>query len=431
MTSYPSPNNQTGAVTLVTAVLLMIAGTVLAFLAARAVLNETKLSANDSRNYQAFQAAQGALDAALDEFNENGGLINSSFIRSTDEATIATAIDGYCAAPSDIATVNEVSSGELIALYYYSNTAATGDRCGANGQLNGGTITGIGWSDDCTAMRTASACLGVLPIFDSGKGPEQPVVAAGGVGFLGSGTVINRYTNITVWSGEELTGNSAAWNTFVRDSDIALEELIDDDSKLLAGTTSAKEAPYAQLMTNEKGGMGVDVVMNDPSLANLVQGTDTSAFFTTFFGNTSFEEKWKSGDSLTALPDGVTSGAYVISLGYDEDGDPLTDEDGDTLTVEINGDYGAPGDGQAMVLVVEGNVEIGAGTEFYGVIYATGSVKVQSGSATIYGSVLTAQSGAGGGSPEIIYHPLGGDGNDAPPSIANTGSIVPGSWRDW
>jgi len=413
----------------------MIAGTVLAFLAARAVINETQLSANDSRNYQAYQAAQAGIDAGLADFNNGTSLPETQTLTTTDDITsIIDAAETACAATSVTAPASAAITNNSFGLYYFANDAAAGDRCNANLATNGGTLTSIGWSDDCSAKRTISVCLGVLPIVDNGQGPKQPVVSASGVGFLGSGEVINRYSNITIWAGEEVNANSAAFKTWVRDSDLSKEDLSDAQ---LIDIDPGNTQENAQLISNNKAGLGVDVVTNDPSLANLVQGSNADPFWQTFFTGDSLADQWgsitgtdkakfQSAPKPNTTVDGNTeihAGTYII---HDPDEPLVVDLDGGT--------YGGTGKNESMILVVDGDLEIKGNVQFYGMIYVTGKLTINGGAGfTVYGSILSsgANDPTAGGGPNIVYRPLGGEGNPTAPGISGTGSIIPGSWQDW
>lgn len=422
---------QNGAATLFTSVILMLAGTILAFISARTVLNETKLTANDARNYQAFQAAQGAIDAALNEFNSLGK-INTSFIAQLDDTDLANY--GNACTNADSTDANEIeiqnADGTKInqALYYYSNETANGDRCAANGGTTGGTLTAVGWSDDCSARRNISVCLGVLPVFDDGGGPQQPVISAAGVGFLGNASVVNRYSNITIWTGGDVDMNSAAIETYIRDTDSTLEDLDDPDERIQFDS-NPNNLTNVQKVSNRNSGTGIDIVDNDPSLGNLVTSTgDATEFWKTFFAGPSLDYLYENTNSdrrVAPLPNNSSSGpdkgkttqsVYVVKEDVDLTGGGPTAVYGDQKN--------------RLILIVDGDLKLNGGT-FYGLIYVTGEVSI-AGSPTIYGSLMNSSNTqpSGSGTPNIIYYPMGGPGEDEE-TIPGTGVIIPGSWRDW
>jgi hypothetical protein len=433
---YRSPAAQSGAVSLLTALILVIAVTLLALFSARIVVNETRVAASDYRTSQAVEAAMAALDEGMAAFNANGATIDPAFAAPT-QAQLDTLTANCTATPPTAATTNaqEVGIPSLAApatlgLYYYANTVAGGDRCGANGEDDAGTIVAMGWSDDCSARRTISACLGSVPIFRDGNGPKQPFITGAGIGVFGNASIINRYTNISIWAGDSSAISGASFATYLRPSytsvtDYTAAELQDNDP-----------SNNAQLVSNRNSGFGVDVVLGDVSLANL---TDNE-FFGLFFAQNkqAMKDLAETGgnrlDPGTAPPPNgaeVTSGLYWIGSSADPmglDGDSGNDRGGST-SIGGNEVYGSVE--EPLVLIFNGNLALSGGVEIYGLVYVTGELKV-TGTATVYGAVVSENGpNAGGGTLNIVYVPFGGDSGLNEPRVDDSGVIIPGSWRDW
>jgi len=58
--------------------------------------------------------------------------------------------------------------------------------------------------------------VGTFDIFHAGEGPKQSFVSKAGVGVFGNAKIINRYTNISIWSGGADTGHGASYGTYLR-----------------------------------------------------------------------------------------------------------------------------------------------------------------------------------------------------------------------
>lgn len=266
--------NQNGAATLLITVVMLILITIIVLFTSRVILNETKVEANNYRASQALMAANAGLDHGLYFFNQGGldqhtdpdevdflpnGTVDYPDADNSYEVTIST--------DADAASVQETD-----AIVYFDNDDSDNPvgsaRCSSKAVMDSGLVISTGYSDDGLAERTISQCLGVIPVF-KGNGPEQPVVSRGLVGSMGNGRVINRFSNINVWSGSPVTyGPSAATETFVSDGSITSdEEMI------------STELTKTQLVSSNILGNGYDVIENDPSLANL----SGDGFFHNFF----------------------------------------------------------------------------------------------------------------------------------------------------
>lgn len=426
---YRSPAAQSGAVSLLTALILVIAVTLLALFSARIVVNETRVAASDYRTSQAVEAAMAALDEGMAVFNANGARIDPTFTAPT-QAQLDTLVANCTATPPTAATTNaqEVGIPDLAApatlgLYYFTNTVAGGDRCGANGEEDAGTIVAMGWSDDCTAQRTISACLGSVPIFRDGNGPKQPFITGGSIGISGTAQIINRYTNIAIWAGQSVAVTSGAAETYLRP---AGTNVTDYDATTLQ---SENENLATQLVSNGASGFGVDIVYGDASLANLTR----DQFFGLFFAQNKQAIKELAETAGNRLNPGqlppansggnVTSGLYWVGNAND-----LNVSATDTK-VAANSEYGSID--EPIVLIVNGDFSMVGGGKIYGMVYVAGNLKL-AGGPVIYGAMINeAGASTDTGNYTIVYVPFGGDSGMNEPSIVDSGIIVPGSWSDW
>ena len=405
--------HQRGAATLVTAIILMIAATILAFVSAQVVLDETQVTSNDFRTSQATEAALASIDVGLAFFNNNNTQIDAS---ATEPSALELSnLEASCSFTSGATSATELTSTN--GLYYFANDDSTdSDRCDANGETNGGTLFGVGWSDDCSATRTISVCIGVVPLFGEGEGPKQPFITKAAVGVSGNASIVNRYTNITVWAGEDADISGNAYDTYLRPSGTSIEdylesELIDEDP-----------SNNAQEVSNQTSGFGLDMVLGDPTLRN----TTDEEFWATFFGDTKRE----------TLKDTLDEGGRQLAAGETP---PPNDAAASTQTTgqywidgdtEFNGnhEYGSPDN--PVVVVVDGDLRISGSPKIYGLVYVTGELNI-TGTMTVVGSMISENGpNTGNGTMQVVYKPFTGDG-DPEPSISNSGVAIPGSWRDW
>jgi len=404
--------HQQGAAVLATAMILLFGGTILAFVSAQLVLDQTKVTSNDFRTAQATEAALAGIDEGIAFFNNNGTKINLSSVAPTT-AELANLENGLVSfsAWSTGATKVELTN----AVYYFANSGAN-DRCNANGALNGGTLYSTGWSDDFTAKRTVSVCLGIVPLMGPDGGPKQPFVTRAGVGALGNSSIVNRYTNISVWAGDATDVSGNAFDTWLRPagtskSDFTKSELQDEDPN-----------NNSEKVSDASSGFGVDIVVGDKTLAN----SSTDEFWATFFSGTTREDL---RDSLKGR---------VSPTPFDSD----TYDDTSDLPVEMQGQFWSEGDfafsgseqygnpESPVIMIVNGNLRITGSPKIYGIVYVTGELDL-AGTMTVVGSVISENGpNKGTGTMQIVYKPWGGEDEDSI-AVSNSGVVIPGSWKDW
>jgi len=431
-----APKYQSGAVVLVTAVVLVIAGTVLAFMTAKVVLNETKISANDYRTNQAVQAAQAAVDRGMAAFTANKG------IDATLTAPTPDQIVDYIEAcrippsdfPSDLTSAAELSdtSDKLESssgFYYYSNDASTGDRCSARGATDRGTLFGVGWSDDCTATRTISVCLGFPPLFAGDNGPEQPFIAKGSVNLGGNATIINRYTNISVWSGENASVQDSAFETYLRPEGTSITDFSS------AALISTDETANTQEVSNADSGLGLDIVVNDKTLSNATK----EQFWYTYFADS--KSNVRDNAAFVDISTGETSeGVQLADIDTSEQdiiwiGDKTLDPDTDPPSSDkfnLGDDIGTLAN--PVTLFVNGDLDIAANKTIYGLVYVTGKLKL-AGGVTIIGTIINESTDTDAnksvGTNNIVFRPFGPETGGATTPKYGPGIVIPGSWKDW
>lgn len=436
-------NKQQGAATLFTALVLLISITLVTLLVSKTVLVETQITADNYRTRQAAAAASAAMDQAVAYFNA-GGLDQHN--NTTPTTLVADSLVDYtagaeptaasCSMPATTAFPLTLSSGSqtTYAQFYFNNIDdnacdcqstltenidgdADGDCMGTMGtNMTRALVTAKGWSDDCTAVRTITQCVSTFDIFDSGDGPQQPFISKAGVGVFGNAKIINRYNNSSIWSGGSDAVHGASYGTYLRPSGT---ESADYTSAQL---DSADEDANTQLVSNRNAGNGIDVITDDPSLANKTSSTTNSTdpaqnqFFDMFFAHTKSEIKnaaSAAGQMLTGTsPVGLTGLIWV-------EGD-LALHNGDVVGSATN----------PAILIVNGDLDL-TGGPINGVIYVTGTLTI-TGNPVVYGSVISENGpNSGAGTLTLVYKPWSSDGNQAPPFTSGTGAVIAGSWKDW
>lgn len=416
---------QQGVATLYTALIILIAITLVMLTISKTVLVETQMGADNYRTSQAVAAANYAMDYGFNYFN-NGG-----FDQNTN-ATGAAVADGVVDVGADETfppdgTIDQqfnaltLQSQDLRqttrATLVFNNAAGT--RCvpaGATPDMKNGMITATGFSDDGLATRTITQCVGPLEVLRSG-GPKQPLVAHASVGLTGNARIINRYTDTTVWAGRPvLIGSSSTMETFINSptspATTEAERLDPDDSN------------HTQLVSNRNLGNGLDIIDNDPSLGALV-GLE---FFKNFFSVDTREQ-------LENLADSKGQSFTDIGEALGKSG---------LIWVEGNQSWNGGTIGSltsAAILVVNGDLSIqGGNAKLYGLLYVTGKLNITgspelTGSCLVEGTDIATGTAAtppiisGHGTATLVYWPgFAGSGAKLLPGL---GAVVSGSWRDW
>ena len=435
---------QKGAATLVTAVILLIAITLVALLSGKTVLNETKIAASNYRITQASAAANYAMDLGFNYFDSGGfdRLNNTTGLPQAygdgimdtvgdidgdgvNDSLLDANADGFFDAVFNLSS----SDGSQSTSAQLSFNNAAGTRCVAAGEsinMKKGLITAVGFSDDGLATRTITQCVGPLNILHN-DGPKQPLIAQGNVALTGNARIINRFTNTTIWSGGQVgIGSSSAMETYILDPAVVvpLDPSVPADKARLLDTD---ENADTQLVSNNNLGNGLDIIDDDPSLGTL----EGLAFFTNFFTvDTRAELKALAGDQVyTSMGDAITVPAKKGLIWVEE-------ADGDQT---MNGGTIGSTDEPAIVYI-NGDFTLGGTATIYGLLYVAGKYTIV-GTPTVVGANIvegtdlatetptTPPIVSGVGTISLVYwQGFFSAGSNVPPGL---GVVIAGSWRDW
>jgi len=400
-------NSQHGAVTLLTAVVLLISITLVTLLTSKTVLVETQMAADNYRTSQAVAAANYAMDFGVNYFDKGG------FDQNNDAAMDYIAVGTTPNIPNlSSADGSQTTTAQLT----FNN--AVGTRCvaaGATPTMKSGLITATGFSDDKLAIRTITQCVAPLKILRD-DGPDQPLVAQGQVAVTGNAHIINRYTNTTIWSGDKVQiGSSSSMETLIKDPDaggLTQAQLLD--------TTTAN----TQLVSNKNLGNGLDIIDSDPNLNNLA-GLD---FFKNFF-------TVESREQLKQMA--IASGQYYTSFSGAVGKSGLIWIEGDQ-NLNSNDTYGSIA--APAIIVVNGNLTTAGTPTIYGLLYVAGKYDI-GGTVTVVGSNIVegtnlatglaaiAPAVSGNGTLNLVYWQGFASGSSGlPPGFS---AVISGSWRDW
>jgi len=447
MKSRIKQKSQNGAVTILTALVLLIGITLITLLVSKTVLVQMQIAADNQRMTQAVAAANAALDFGIGYFADGGF--------DHDHNDCPDYLDNYpyqnqpvdhwsYVDPATHTTINCPTTPPRSLTYKYKKsddddddvevTIGTGTvtfdtrdgarrnqiSCVAEGEtpnMKSGLIIAVGYSDDSQAQRTISQCVGSISVL--GNSPKQSLIARSGVGLTGNFQIINRYYNTTAWSGSAVNiGASSSASTYLRpvhtrEGDYTRAQLEDDD---------ITNAYTSQPVSDRDKGNGVDIIANDPGLASLTG----DQFFNNFF----FSDRTAVKDLAQSLEQ-----VYPASeVGSAADKSGMIWIDGNAA---INGGTYGTSDSPAII-IIDGNLRAVGSPEIFGLLYvrgqldAAGTVKVL-GSVVIEGDHTLVPAGEdpviGHGGVDLIYSPYTLDRTKNP--ILGTTTAISGSWRDW
>lgn len=394
-------SRQHGVITLLVAMILFIAATLLVLYTSSTAVTEQRMSANEVRGKQAFEAAQAGIELGIRHAN-NVGTFDVQF----------TQADATWVAQNSFLRARFCSRASVPALQCADHqgggfTAA----CTAPGvDDEGAWLVACGWSDDSAARRRIMTF--VVKTNPLPGGVTNPLIAKGTVAMSGNPTVVNYYNNLTVWTGNNLASSSATGKTVIRRPSSAPNQLTSQQvvNQVGGGNQVCNESQAPDLIcTTTSGVVGPDVIQGDGSLSIL---TDAQ-FFENFLGLSPNEYKSAMADSVVA---GAEASAATLGAGgqvYWVDGD---------ASIDFNiGSADNP-----VILVVDGDLDLSGSPTIFGVVFVKGDF-TQGGGATIRGALLVSGTASGNGSLNVIYDP------DAVNGVRRLGSFgsAPGSWRDF
>tara|TARA_R110002049_G_scaffold255471_3_gene431030 strand:+ start:1074 stop:2282 length:1209 start_codon:yes stop_codon:yes gene_type:complete len=396
-------NKQTGAATLLVAIVLLFSITLVTLFTAKIVMQDTKVEANAYRAAQAFSAANYGLDFAINYFDLGG------FDRLDETVSPAIAgnddvVDSPVTAPL---TLTQGGGGQVTTAQIQFVTDA--NRCGGTASWQNGLVTATGFSDDGVATRTMGQCVGPISIIN-GEGPEIPLISRTRIDTTGNANIINRYTNTNIWSADDVVITGASMGTYIRDPSV-------DPSSVGFDYLNVNENIDTQLVSNRNLGNGADIISGDPSL-RLGAG-----FFGNFFASDQRSTLQTLAEAASHSYNDISNAVGESGLIYAVGNQQLT-----------GGTIGSPA--SPAIVIVDGDFDFGGNAIIYGLVYVVGKMDV-AGTPSVVGSSIVANEGGstsstgfeGNGTLNLVYWQnfLNGDGQPLP----GLTSVIEGSWRDW
>jgi Tfp pilus assembly protein PilX len=411
-------HKQKGVASLLVSVMLLIGVTLVTLLTARVVLVQTQTEANNYRASQAFAAANSALDYAVSYYNNGGPDQNGDCVLDVLPALTYTSSDG---SQVTSATVSFNDNDGVCASSVGKSCVDTSGTTVAGVNTSEILISATGLSDDGVASRTITQCMGVVQLTPAGGGPQQPLVSGGGVGLTGNFSVVNRYSGVTIWSGEPVNiGNSSAAKTYLRPDGTSVSDYT------TAQLNDIDPGDYSQIVSTSDQGNSFDIIDNDPGLASLTGDQVWNSFFAPSRAEMQSLAR-ASGQEYSNISDAIGKSGVIWMTG-----DGTVDAE---YSLNANGTIGSASD--PAVLIIDSNIRITGGPTIYGLVYVRGKLTAAGGFDVVGSMVVEGDnsifSGAspvvGNGTPNLIYAPFPDGEDNVAPSAPRT--PISGSWKDW
>jgi len=360
---------QKGAATLVLALILVTISTLVIMFAGNYGVLQNKSVTNLTRSSQAFEAARGGMEYAINYLNQNNAAI------------LANPVGGYIPAYSDSNTTNVTLANNSKYSFTYSNPIAN--------DYTTIRITSTGTSDDGTATQTVSQLVkfGSMLL----NVPATPLISQGAVSLGGNSQIINTFTNKTVTSGASIGLNGSA------------------STILNSGTSSTA------------GSLQSDITQNNGSIASQ-SATD---FFGSYFGLSPSTVK----GAVQHYYANSTDTNYRATLAGMTNTSIWIDQTGGTASLNGNTTIGSAAN--PVMLVVNGNLRVSGNVTIYGYVFILGNSTTDfTGNLTIVGSVGTTGQLNATGSIQVVYSPSTLTNLQNSSSMRYYAKI-PGSWKDF
>jgi Tfp pilus assembly protein PilX len=369
--SILNKSSQRGATTLIVATMLLVTGTLIVLFAASYSLMQQKITANQYRNQQAFNAAEAGLEYGINYLQQNTATITAS------------PSGGHLQPYTSTSTTNVTQANGSKYSIVYTNPVAS------NYTLI--TITSTGTSDDGTATRVVS---------------QQ--VQYGSVLFTPSHNALTTMGSLT------LSGNSVITND-TYNSTVTLGGTITMSGNVSTVTSSGT--------ASTPGHIGSDISQNNATLSAMSVATLFSDYFgapeATIQGQMAHVYNSSGSTNYSSTLNGMSGTTIWIN------------QPSGTATITGNTTLGTPAN--PVLLIVNGDLSISGNTNIYGFLFVVGSTSATttiSGTLNINGGMATGDSLAISGNSNVVYNAslLVGVQNSGSTTYY---AKVPGSWRDF
>ena len=411
-------SRQRGAATVLVALFLFLGVVLVVAYANRGAILEQRLAAADVRAKQAFAAANAGIDQAL-AYMQKGGIDQNS--------------DGTPDTLASVTLTNTGSNASSVPSYYKTVYCSPNSVPPSCPETNGGSLActappdftqvmavACGWSDDNSSVQRIVQMLGGTK--STAGVVAAPLVSQSTANLLtGGASILNYFNDLTIWTGGSPLGQSNTGKTFTRN--LATDPVANPSANYrnTGNSPACNNPPPGYSCSSQGSTFGPDVVYGDTVLT-LASAND---FFARFMG--SQPDTYR--DSVATYKIDLTntlSGADATSANA-ADG-----KNGQVVWIEATGTTANLGSSQVgtqtrpSILIVNGNLELGANAVINGLVLVTGSITANGGP-TIYGALIAGGSATATGNLNIVYDP------NTLAGVNNLGKAarVPGGFRDW
>lgn len=358
-----------GAAVLFITLILLIASTLIIIFAANQGKLLQNITANQTRNSQAYAAAEAGLEYGI------------NYLQTHAATILANPVSGYIPAYSDSNTTQTLANNSTFTITY-SNPIA-----------NNYTIiliSSTGTSPDGSSTRTVSQQVASSSIVTN---PGQISLSSKGtVSMSGSSSIVNPTYNQTIQSAStvSMSGNSSTT------------------------TGSGGSSP---------GHIGADITQNSTTLQN----TSQNDFFADYFGTTNTASIQASAahyysNSSSTNYSSTLNGMTGSLIWIDQTGG----------TASINGNITIGSAINPVILVVNGGLSLSGNMTIYGFIFVLGTTGITTltGNIAIHGALVTTDNLNISGNITLTYDTsvLNNLKNQSGTSLY---AKIPGSWRDF
>ena len=393
---------QKGGVTLVMSLMMLLIVSGVTFMTSAAFKEQARLTGDDFRDKQAYEAAMSGMAVALD------------YLDSDQSAT------AYSNAP-----VSGSTSSGAYKIYYCEpdDEAFSSTGCGESkvyDEDEGRVLIFVeGTSLDGEGVRKISGLVAGRAGVNINL--SAPISGGNAISVGGSADITNNYGRTSIWTGETATLSNSR-ETLVLPPEENAGEAIRIGAQIASGDNS--ESLPSMVIGSNSERIGSDVVDQDKNLADAT----LADFYSHFLGMSQADySAVASNDDLSDVPgvgpDGEADTAdddnnfYFISSGLIfNNGD--SKDDGSTIW----GDATNP-----AVIVIDGDLQLNGNVTINGILFVTGEL-TGNGTATINGGAVIYGDVDFSGNIAINYNPI---------LLSNTSSgngevaLIGGTWKDW
>ncbi len=398
--------NQVGAASLPITILILFVSALALIAVSRTTMMEQRISGNEIRARQAFQAAQAGVDHAL------------AYMRG---GTAGRGIDRGGVGIADIIPSVLLENGATYKVWYCNPTTAISPgfspcsnlplTCGAGftekAFFSMPLVLSCGWSDDGVAQQ--SILVNMSRASSLANAPDLPLMTSGPINVQGNATIWNYFTNLTIWTGPPLLSLGNLGKTFIRNPTVPPPDR-ETEPPLFPGSSCNLYDDY--VCVTDKVAQGMDVIDNDLTLKNILP----EVMFKNIFGVNFYT--YKTGIATLTLTSTEVAG--------------LAGAMGEAVVITgVSADVSLPGGtigsrDRPVVLIIEGNWSQDGNPIIYGMVYVMGNMDLI-GSPLVHGAVYVAGSVGGAGSLDVVFDPFTLENSKG---LGQSG-ILAGSWRDW